>query len=184
MSSLLPVTLGTIFYPYGKRPVARSMGIYPQYILGFTLAYPAVSGWVSIYGPGDSIEQTLSHCFPQMLFFFLWTLYFNTAYSYQDIRDDAKMGVNSIYVLAGKYIHPFLVLLAGGVLCTMPYILYPIQSSWLWFSWMGVWTLSIVEQLIRFDTRKPETGGFVHRRNFALGIWNIAACTIELLLRV
>lgn len=159
------------------------MRIYPQYILGFTLAYPAVSGWVSIYGPGDTLGQTISLCLPQMLFFFLWTIYFNTAYSYQDIRDDSKMGVNSIYVLAGKHIHAFLIFLAGAVLFTMPWILFPIQSSWLWFSWMGIWSMSILEQLFRFDTKKPETGGFVHRRNFALGIWNIAACAIELLLR-
>lgn len=181
---MIPVTIGTVLYPYGKRPTARQMGIYPQYILGITLAYPAVSGWVSIHGAAESLEETLSLCFPQILFFFFWTMYFNTAYSYQDIRDDSKMSVNSIYVFAGRHIHAFLVLLASAALLTMPWILYPIRSPWLWLSWMGVWTVSFLEQLLRFDAKNPDSGGFVHRRNFALGIWNIAACIIELCLRV
>ena len=179
----MPVLVGTIVYPFGKRSTAQKLGVYPQFILGATLAWPAIAGWSSIYGLEQSCTEIFFYCLPQFLFFFFWTLYFNTAYSYQDIQDDRTMNVNSLYVLAGEHIHGFLVILGTLTLASLPWILYPVTSPWLWVSWMGVWLASFLEQLLRFDAHEPATGGFVHKRNFALGIWNIVACAIEVLLR-
>lgn len=182
-ASLFPLTIGTLLYPYGKRPVIRKLGIYPQYILGFTLAFPAVPGWASIYGQEESFGAILKQCLPLLLFVFVWTMYFNTAYSYQDVLDDTKLNVNSFYVLAGKNIHALLVVLGVATLATVPWILYPLGSTWLWASWMGLWSVSYAEQFLRFDASKPASGGVLHRRNVALGLFNIFACAVELALR-
>lgn len=109
-------------------------------------------------------------------------MYFNTAYSYQDVQDDTKLNVNSFYSVAGKRIDVLLVLLGLGTLAIVPWVLYPLGSTWLWFSWMGLWSLSYVQQFLRFDASNPSTGGSVHRKNVVLGLFNIFAFIVELFL--
>jgi 4-hydroxybenzoate polyprenyltransferase len=172
--------VGAVAYPFGKRSIAKRLGIYPQYILGTTVAFPAVTGWASIFGHEQSLRDNLVQCWPLCLFTFAWIVYLNTAYSYQDIKDDAKLHVNSLYVFAGQKIHAWLLILAFITLVSLAMTLRPIASSWLWLTWMGVWLFSFYEQLAKFDAQKPESGGLIHRRNFALGIWNIMILSIEL----
>ncbi|KAL4966672.1 4-hydroxybenzoate octaprenyltransferase [Aspergillus stella-maris] len=178
-TSLVPTTIGTILYPFGKRPLARKFYLYPQYILGYTCACPAITGWAAINGP-SSVSDLSASWLPIAVLVFFWVLYLNTAYSYQDVADDVKMQVNSMYVFAGNKISNLLVILAGTVLCSIPFVLRSLGSTWLWVSWMGVWSLSFVEQLARFDPKSPASGGVIHKRNFALGMWTIVACCVEL----
>ncbi|OJJ62369.1 hypothetical protein ASPSYDRAFT_171230 [Aspergillus sydowii CBS 593.65] len=182
-AAMLPVTLSTILYPFAKRPIFRRLQIYPQYLLGFTLAYPSLIGVLAINGHSQSLSASITQSLPMFVTVFTWTLYLNTAYSYQDIVDDQKMNVNSAYVLAGSYIHHLLVVLAVLVLGAVGWQLYGGQGSrWLWGGWMGVWVWSFLGQLVRFDKSRPESGGALHRENFALGVWTVFVCVVELLL--
>ncbi|KAJ5815879.1 hypothetical protein N7447_008112, partial [Penicillium robsamsonii] len=178
---MLPLTTGIVLYPFGKRPTSRKLGVYPQYILGASSALTILPAWASVYADGISLKELGMQCLPLCVFLFLWTIYFNTAYSYQDIKDDCKLNVNSSYVLAGSHVRGLLLLQALAVILVIPWILYTSGSAWLWFSWLGVWTASLGEQLYLFDVKDPSSGGKVHRRNFALGIWNVLACFVELL---
>ncbi|KAL2820629.1 UbiA prenyltransferase family-domain-containing protein [Aspergillus granulosus] len=182
LAAMLPVTLSTILYPFAKRSVFRRLYIYPQYLLGFTLAYPSLIGVLAIKGHLQPLSTSLTESLPLAIMVFTWTLYLNTAYSYQDIVDDQKMGVNSSYVLAGSYIHYLLVLLASIALGAVGWQLYLQGSEWLWGSWMGVWMWSFLGQLARFDKSRPESGGSVHRENFVLGVWTIFICAVELVM--
>jgi 4-hydroxybenzoate polyprenyltransferase len=112
---------------------------------------------------------------------FTWTLYFNTAYSYQDIVDDKKLGVNSLYNLAGNNIHGVLVALVTIMAGALWWALYPLGSAWLWFSWMGVWIVGCVDQMGRFDARNPSSGQYVFRSNVVMGLWTIMACLLEVI---
>ncbi|KAJ5155047.1 uncharacterized protein N7500_010486 [Penicillium coprophilum] len=179
---MLPLTTGILLYPFGKRPTSRKLGIYPQYILGASSALTILPAWASVYEDSISLQELGMSCLPLCVFLFLWTIYFNTAYSYQDIKDDCKLNVNSSYVLAGSRVRGMLLLQALAVVLVIPWILHTSGSAWLWFSWLGVWTASLGEQLYLFDVKDPSSGGKVHRRNFALGIWNVLACSVELLL--
>ncbi|THC88838.1 hypothetical protein EYZ11_011712 [Aspergillus tanneri] len=152
-SVLLPAAVASILYPYGKRPLAQRFHLYPQYILGFTIAWPAIAGCAAIHNQKLSFGEIAHHCLPLCTMIFFWTLYLNTAYSYQDVVDDRKMGVNSFYNLAGKHIHLFLVMLATTVL------------------------------LLRFDGSQPTSGGTLHKENFLLGVWTVAICMVEVFLR-
>jgi 4-hydroxybenzoate polyprenyltransferase len=181
---MIPVTISTILYPFGKRSIFRRLRIYPQYFLGFTLGYPSVIGWLAIKGQDQSLMDNIGESFALGITVFAWTLYLNTAYSYQDVEDDKKMNVNSVYVLAGSYIHFFLMLLAGLVLGATGIQLRAQNSQWLWGSWMCVWGYSFVNQLSRFDAKKPESGGSLHKENFGLGIWTVLICSVELLLKI
>ncbi|KAJ5645422.1 hypothetical protein N7507_011433 [Penicillium longicatenatum] len=176
--SLIPVTAGALLYPFGKRPTARKFGIYPQYILAATAAWTILTGGAAI------APQSLAYQKPLCLLIVFWILYINTAYSYQDMVDDAKMKVNSLYFLAGGQIKLFVALFAAGVLISIAWVLVNVHASaWLWISWMGVWSVSYVEQLIGFSAKDPGSGGPVHVKNFVLAIWIFVACSVELVLR-
>ncbi|KAF6842701.1 4-hydroxybenzoate geranyltransferase 2 [Colletotrichum musicola] len=179
---MVPVAAASVLYPFGKRPLARKLGVYPQYILAFTIAWPAVIGRAGIYGQYESFTETLRYCLPLCTVVYFWTIYLNTAYSYQDVVDDRKLGVNSFYMLAGEHIHLLLVALVSPILVCLPIYLADLHSTWLWVSWMGVWTASLVLQLVRFDPKQPATGGSLHKSNFMLGIWTILACVVQVFL--
>nr|API82673.1 putative prenyl transferase [Penicillium roqueforti] len=177
--SMLPLTASIMLYPYLKRPVFSRVFIYPQYILGLAVAYPSITGWASINGQEQSMSEIFTHCTPICLLIFFWCLYFNTAYSHQDSVDDRKMNINSAYVVAGQRIRLFLAFLGALPLAVIPYVVLKINSPWLWFSWMAVWTVSIVMQIVRFDSKKLESGGRIHWDNFLLGLWTTVACIVE-----
>lgn len=159
----------------------RKLYFYPQYILGFTIAWPAIIGWAAIQGREQTFTETCLQCLPLCVMTYFWTIYLNTAYSYQDVVDDRKMGVNSLYNIAGGSIKLFLVGLVSPIIISMPLFLSALQSVWLWVAWMGIWTASCVSQLCQFDPKKPASGGALHKKNFLLGIWTIIACSIEVM---
>lgn len=177
---MMPLTVIIMLYPLGKRPIFRKLHLYPQYLLGVAVGYPTIHGWSAIYGGQLSLSEILERCFPLWLFLFFWTFYANTAYSYQDVEDDRKMKVNSAYNLAGRHIRAFLAFLATLALLTIPLVLNPVSSLWLWVSWMGVWTMGITKQLITFNPSMPETGGALQLQTVILGIWTIIACIVQL----
>ncbi|RDA95882.1 hypothetical protein CP533_5187 [Ophiocordyceps camponoti-saundersi (nom. inval.)] len=180
---LLPVMIASFLYPFGKRPTARMLYIYPQYILAFTIAWPAVPGRAAISGRHDAFTDTIRQCLPICTTVFFWTLYLNTAYSYQDVVDDQKLKVNSFYNIAGRHTHALLVALVSPILVCLPLHLAQFRSPWLWISWMGVWTAALMVQLLRFDPKRPASGGSLHKSNFVLGVWTIVACVVEVLLK-
>lgn len=180
---LLPIMIASFLYPFGKRPLARTLYIYPQYILAFVIAWPAVPGRAAISGRHDAFSHTMLHCLPICTTVFFWTLYLNTAYSYQDVVDDRKLNVNSLYNVAGRHTHGLLVALVSPILLCLPLHLAQFRSPWLWISWMGVWTAALATQLLRFDPKRPSSGGTLHKSNFVLGVWTIVACVVEVLLK-
>ncbi|KAL3476508.1 UbiA prenyltransferase family-domain-containing protein [Aspergillus californicus] len=181
--AMVPVTISTILYPFGKRSFFKTIYFYPQYFLGFTLGYPSVIGWMAIKGQEQSVGESISESFALGVTVFTWVLYLNTAYSYQDIEGDKKARVNSIYLLAGSYIHYFVVLLAGLAVVAISVQLRSGGSLWLWGSWLSVWGWSFANQLLRFDSGDPSSGGTLHKENFALGVWTVFACAVELVLK-
>lgn len=181
----VPAVVLTFLYPFGKRPLARRLHIYPQYLLGGVLAWPAVPGWAAIHGGGQPFLATCGQCLHLCAVKFFWTLYFNTAYSYQDVVDDLKMGVHSFYNLLGgspRSVQALLMALVVLVVACLAEFLYQFHSAWLWLSWMVVWTLSFMRQMWKYDAKKPETGGPLHRQNAGLGVWAVLVCLIELLI--
>ncbi|KAL2847829.1 UbiA prenyltransferase family-domain-containing protein [Aspergillus pseudoustus] len=182
--AMIPVTISTILYPYGKRSFFKAIYFYPQYFLGFTLGWPSVIGWLAIKGQTQPLRESIAEASALGLTVFAWTLYLNTVYSYQDIEGDRKARVNSIYFLAGAYIHYFVIFLAGLVVVAISVQLRSSQGSqWLWGSWLCVWGWSFAGQLVRFSSRDPASGGTLHKENFALGVWTVVACAVELVLQ-
>ncbi|KAJ5928127.1 hypothetical protein N7466_007083, partial [Penicillium verhagenii] len=177
--SLLPTTAGIILYPFCKRPTAQKLGVYPQFVLA------GAAAWTIITGGAAVAPEYLAYQYPLCMLVVTWIVYINTAYSYQDMVDDAKMKVNSLYVLAGGYLKLVVTVFAVGVPISIAWVLTRVDASpWLWISWMGVWSVSYVEQLAGFSATDPRSGGPVHAKNFALAAWTFVACSVELLLGV
>ncbi|KAL4789118.1 hypothetical protein BDV19DRAFT_395340 [Aspergillus venezuelensis] len=113
--AMIPITISSLLYPFGKRRFFKVVHVYPQYFLGFTLGYPSLIGWLAIKGQDQPLRESIIESAGLGITVLTWVLYLNTAYSYQDIEGDKKAKVNSIYFLAGSYIRGFLTILA--VLC-------------------------------------------------------------------
>jgi 4-hydroxybenzoate polyprenyl transferase len=77
-----------IFYPLAKR-----FTNYPQIILGFAFNIGVVVGFIEIY---EFITSNLI-----ILYFSLicWTLIYDSAYAFQDLEDDEKIGVKSAAII-------------------------------------------------------------------------------------
>lgn len=180
---VIPVMIASMLYPFLKRPTAKKLHIYPQYMLAFTIAWPAIPGRAAICGRDESFSETVRYCLPLCTVVFFWTIYLNTAYSYQDVVDDRKLNVNSFYNIAGQHTHLVLVALVCPIIGCLPLYLTQFQSTWLWVTWMGVWTAAFAVQLALFDAKQPSSGGSLHKSNFVLGIWTIVVCSVELLLK-
>lgn len=91
------------------------------------------------------------------------------------------MNINSAYVLAGQRTRVLVAFLSALPLAVIPFVDSKIDSPWMWFSWMAVWTGATVKQNVQFDATKPESGGCIHWENFLLGLWTIAACMVEVI---
>ncbi|KAK7190101.1 4-hydroxybenzoate hexaprenyltransferase [Paraphaeosphaeria sporulosa] len=84
----------TAYYPFSKRH-----SNYPQFVLGFCIAYGVVVGALSTgivpitaWGGLFSVDPQLLSLFLAILF---WTVIFDTVYAHLDVHSDALMGVGS-----------------------------------------------------------------------------------------
>ncbi len=93
IAALLPVAV----YPFAKR-----FTWWPQVFLGIAFNWGALLGWLAHAG-----HLSLA---PVLLYLagLFWTLFYDTIYAYQDIEDDALIGVKSTARLFGENPAPWL----------------------------------------------------------------------------
>jgi len=82
VASMIPVVL----YPLAKRYT-----VFPQAVLGMTFNIGAIMGYVAVT---DAFNWAIVG--PLYLSCFMWTIYYDTVYAMQDIKDDEKAGIKSI----------------------------------------------------------------------------------------
>lgn len=70
-------------------PLAKRFTSWPQVVLGLTINWGSLVGWAAVHG---SLSPSLAPLYASGV---AWTLYYDTIYAFQDIRDDAKVGVLS-----------------------------------------------------------------------------------------
>lgn len=109
--SLAPITILTalssigfvLIYPFAKR-----FTWWPQIFLGLAFNWGVWVGYVEMTG---ALSLT-----PALLYGagILWTLFYDTIYAYQDIEDDALIGVKSTARRFGDQPQPWLVAFIGG----------------------------------------------------------------------
>lgn len=70
-------------------PLCKRFTWWPQAVLGLTFNFGALMGWVAVTGHIALPAITL------YIAAFFWTLGYDTLYGYQDMADDAKIGIKS-----------------------------------------------------------------------------------------
>ncbi|WP_298429801.1 4-hydroxybenzoate octaprenyltransferase [uncultured Jannaschia sp.] len=156
--SLLPVAV----YPFAKR-----FTWWPQVFLGLAFNWGALLAWTA---------HTGSLGWPPVLLYLggiAWTLFYDTIYAYQDVEDDALIGVKSTARRFGDTPAPWLrgflvttvLLISGAVLLALD----PVPAL---VALVGVWAMGwhLAWQLARLDITDPALCLTLFRANRTTGL--------------
>ena len=94
----------TLIYPWMKR-----VTYWPQIFLGVTMNWGLILAFVST---GEKLRPSLWILYGAAI---LWTLAYDTIYAYQDVKDDALIGVRSSPLVLKEKAKPFLAICYGWV---------------------------------------------------------------------
>ncbi len=156
--SLAPVAI----YPFAKR-----FTWWPQVFLGLAFNWGALLAWAA---------HTGGLGWPPVLLYLAgiaWTLFYDTIYAYQDVEDDALIGVNSTARRFGARPQPWLrafafatvVLMSAAIVTALPVLPATVALG-------GVWAvgLHLGWQLSRLDIDDPATCLDLFRTNRTTGL--------------
>ncbi|CAD6593168.1 MAG: hypothetical protein ASARMPRED_007096 [Alectoria sarmentosa] len=98
----LPSIIAWTYYPWAKRHTH-----FPQFVLGFCLAWGIVMGSLAIglkpftigmlgFGSKPRVQYSTLCLFLASI---IWTMIYDTIYAHQDLKDDLKAGIKSLAVL-------------------------------------------------------------------------------------
>ncbi|KAI0852736.1 prenyltransferase [Daldinia vernicosa] len=97
-----------IYYPYSKQHTHLA-----QFVLGFTLAWGVYVGTAAMgVDPSSDVFAPTTCLFGASV---LWTVIYDTIYTFQDIADDEKIGLKSTAILLRDWTKPFLLVSLGCV---------------------------------------------------------------------
>ena len=141
IASLLPVAV----YPFAKR-----FTWWPQVFLGVAFNWGALLAWAAHAGhlPGAAL--------PLYAGGIAWTLFYDTIYAYQDLEDDALIGVRSTARRFGDRPGPWLAAFAGSATAGMAVsVALAAEGTALWIALAGVVAFGahLAWQFVRLDHR-------------------------------
>lgn len=111
----------------GTYPMMKRVTWWPQAFLGLTFNWGALMGWAAVDN-GISLPPLLLYAAG-----FFWTLAYDTIYAYQDIEDDARIGVKSTARLFGA---------DGWYLVAVSYAIFAfLAAASLWTAGTSIWAL-------------------------------------------
>ena len=152
-------------------PAAKRVTWYPQLVLGVIFGYGAWLGWIAATGwPGLAGLSLYAAAVT-------WDLGFDTIYGFQDIEDDALVGIRSTSRRFAASARPFLSACYGLtiiLLCT---------AGWLGGLSCGFWltlplpALLLARQVIRLDVKDPARCLSLFKANREVGL-AIALCLL------
>ncbi|KIT17095.1 4-hydroxybenzoate octaprenyltransferase [Jannaschia aquimarina] len=156
--SLLPVAV----YPFAKR-----FTWWPQVFLGVAFNWGALLAWAAHAG------NLPMAALPLYAGGIAWTLFYDTIYAYQDIEDDALIGVRSTARRFGDRPGPWLAGFAAGAACLMALSVgLATGGAGRWVALVGVagFVAHLAWQFRRLDHRDPATCLELFRSNRDAGL--------------
>jgi len=138
-----------IVYPFAKR-----FTYWPQFFLGVSfnwgilLAYAANSGTLDYF------------CFGFYISAIVWTIFYDTIYSFQDIEDDKKVGIKSTGILFEANPKKYLSIFIGLIIVTVGPVFYFLSNGdfiqiFVLTSGILLFSLHLTFQLLKLDHRNP-----------------------------
>lgn len=119
-------------------PAAKRVTWWPQLVMGFTFGFGAPMGYVASHG---TLDRTGWALYAGVI---IWQLGFDTIYGFQDMEDDARIGVKSTSQRMLRHARPFIFGCYGLtlVLFALSALMVPLHSYfWLGFLPAAVWML-------------------------------------------
>ncbi|WP_371155108.1 4-hydroxybenzoate octaprenyltransferase [Jannaschia sp. 2305UL9-9] len=156
--SLLPVAV----YPFAKR-----FTWWPQVFLGLAFNWGALLAWAA---------QTGSLSLAPVLLYLggiAWTLFYDTIYAYQDVEDDALIGVKSTARRFGDMPRPWMRgFLAATVILISAAVLVALDPVPALVGLVGVWAMGwhLAWQMTRLDIADPQRCLHLFRANRTTGM--------------
>jgi len=121
-------------------PLAKRITWWPQLVMGFTFGFGAPMGVVAATtGPITPILPQLALLYAGVI---LWQLGFDTIYGFQDMEDDARIGVKSTSRLMATRARPFI------ATCYLLTVLCLCTAAWAARTGPGFWPLALVGGLM------------------------------------
>lgn len=145
-------------------PLAKRVTWWPQLVMGLTFGFGAPMGYAAAAGKLDTTALMLYGGTV------LWQLGFDTIYGFQDIDDDARIGVRSTSRLMLKQARPFV-----GICYALAVLLFCLAASRadLGFGfWIGaaIATSMLAAQVMALRPDQPATCLRLFRRNVPFGM--------------
>jgi 4-hydroxybenzoate polyprenyltransferase len=153
-------------------PLAKRVTWWPQLVMGFTFGVGAPVGYAAAAGKIDAAWAAIYAAA------ILWDLGFDTIYGFQDIEDDAVVGVKSTSRRFAHVARLFVgVSYAGAVLCLVAACLFS-RLSTLALPALGVAALLLVVQVQALDIADPRACLRLFKLNRAVGLAVAAALIV------
>ncbi|MEL7183520.1 MAG: 4-hydroxybenzoate octaprenyltransferase, partial [Pseudomonadota bacterium] len=156
--SLLPVAV----YPFAKR-----FTWWPQVFLGLAFNWGALLAWAAFVGSVGTAPILL------YLSGIAWTLFYDTIYAYQDVEDDALIGVKSTARRFGDRPGPWMqAFLAATVILMTAAVFAALDPIPALVGMIGVWAMGwhLALQLARLDITDPARCLALFRSNRTTGL--------------
>ncbi len=161
-----------LVYPFMKR-----ITWWPQLFLGLAFSWGAWVGWTSVMANGWSTGLGTYFQFPQMFFppamlylgSICWVIAYDTIYAYQDIEDDALVGVKSTARLFAEKTKTALVLLYGAAVVLFGLSFYLTGVSWPAWIGLGLGAMHLAWQVNSFSSHDPANSLRLFKSNSGFG---------------
>ncbi|GAJ28782.1 4-hydroxybenzoate octaprenyltransferase [Acidomonas methanolica] len=158
--ALAPLAMAlVILYPLAKR-----VTWWPQLVMGFTFGFGAPMGYAAA---ADRIDSVLLLLYGGTI---LWQLGFDTIYGFQDMEDDARIGVRSTSRLMRDHAKLFIALCYAGAVTLFA------LAGWKSEEGPGFWlggtfaALMLARQIVLLDPGQPRLCLTLFRQNVPFGM--------------
>jgi len=148
----------------GLYPLAKRITWWPQLVMGFTFGFGAPMGYAAA---AARLDATWAALYAAAIF---WDLGFDTIYGFQDMEDDALVGIRSTSRLFART--PRLFVGAAYTLCLAALAVAGLLGhlAWPYFALMAVAGRLFLSQVLSLDTANPAQCLTLFRRNREAGI--------------
>ncbi|MDR6182350.1 4-hydroxybenzoate octaprenyltransferase [Asaia bogorensis] len=153
----------------GLYPAAKRVTWWPQLVMGFTFGFGAPMGYAAAAGRVDWV------CALLYAGTILWQLGFDTIYGFQDMDDDARIGVRSTSRLWATQARPFIASCYAGAALLLSAAIALAGLHWSVWPLALLSSLMLVSQIVRLDIRNPALCLMLFRQNVPFGMVLAAA---------
>ncbi|EHH69373.1 4-hydroxybenzoate octaprenyltransferase [Gluconobacter morbifer] len=145
-------------------PAAKRVTWWPQLVMGFTFGFGAPMGYAAA---GGSLDANGLLLYAAVI---VWQLGFDTIYGFQDMDDDARIGVRSTSRLMETRARPFIGTCYGAMLVLLAIVAIHARLSWVFWPPFLLAGYFLLQQVRLLDPHDAPACLRDFRRNVPIGL--------------